>query len=121
MEYFLAAIKQYATFTGRTTRKEYWMFVLFYLIFYIALMIVDSILGTPVLGIIFSLALLIPSISIAARRLHDTGRTGWWQLIALIPLIGTIVLIVFLCQDSTETNQYGPNPKALDVPQETGV
>ncbi|MGR3220105.1 MAG: DUF805 domain-containing protein, partial [Candidatus Anammoxibacter sp.] len=59
------------------------------------------------------LVLLVPSISIAARRLHDTGRTGWWQLIALIPLIGTIVLIVFLAQDSHSENSYGPNPKLV--------
>jgi len=118
MEYFLAALKQYATFTGRNTRKEYWMFVLFYLIIYIALMIVDSVVGAPILATIFSLALLVPSFSIAARRLHDTGKTGWWQLILLIPLIGAIVLIVFLCQDSDGDNQYGPNPKASSQPQQ---
>ena len=65
------------------------------------------------LALIFALAMLVPSISIAARRLHDTGRSGWWQLISLIPLIGAIVLIVFLVQDSHEENQYGPNPKLI--------
>lgn len=119
MEYFIAAFKQYATFTGRTTRKEYWMFILFYLIFSVVLAIVDGVLGIQLLGLIFSLALLVPSIAIAARRLHDTGRTGWWQLIVLIPLIGFIVLIVFLCMDSTEANQYGPKPSG--EPQEIGV
>ncbi len=111
MEYFIEAIKNYAEFTGRARRKEYWMFILFYLIIYIGLMVIDGVLGTLVLSTIFSLALLIPSISVAARRLHDTGRSGWWQLIAIIPLIGAIILIVFLAQDSHDENQYGLNPK----------
>jgi len=111
MEHFLDAFKKYADFSGRATRQQYWMFVLFYLIIYIALSVIDAVLQVFVLGLIFSLALFIPSISIAARRLHDTGRTGWWQLIYLIPLIGVIVMIVFLVQDSHDENQYGPNPK----------
>lgn len=113
MEYFLSALKKYADFSGRARRKEYWMFILFYFIIYITLAIVDSLIGTMFLALIFVLAMLVPSISIAARRLHDTGRTGWWQLISLIPLIGAIVLIVFLVQDSHEENQYGPNPKLI--------
>lgn len=113
MEYFTGALKKYADFTGRARRKEYWMFVLFYLIFYIVLSVIDSFIGSMILSGLFSLALLVPSISIAARRLHDTGRTGWWQLIALIPLLGTIVLIVFLAQDSHDENKYGANPKAV--------
>lgn len=107
MEYFIQAIKQYTDFSGRATRKEYWMFVLFYLIFYIVLAMVDTFLGTMLLTALFSLALMIPNISIGARRLHDTGRSGWWQLIALLPLIGVIVLIVFLVQDSHGDNEYG--------------
>ena len=113
MEYFLSALKKYADFSGRARRKEYWMFILFYFIIYISLVIVDSLIGTMFLALIFALAMLVPSISIAARRLHDTGRSGWWQLISLIPLIGAIVLIVFLVQDSHEENQYGPNPKLI--------
>jgi uncharacterized membrane protein YhaH (DUF805 family) len=111
MEQFIDALKKYADFSGRATRKQYWMFVLFYMIIYIALAVIDTVLQTFVLSLIFSLALLIPSISVAARRLHDTGRTGWWQLIYLVPLIGLIVMIVFLVQDSHEENQYGANPK----------
>lgn len=111
MEYFIGAIKKYATFSGRARRKEYWMFILFYMIFYIVLAVLDGLIGTILLSTVFSLLLLIPSISVAARRLHDTGRTGWWQLIAFIPLIGVIVLIVFLVQDSHDENQYGLNPK----------
>ncbi len=111
MEYFIDALKKYADFTGRATRKEYWMFVLFYIIIYIALAFVDVLIGTFILSALFSLALLVPSISLAARRLHDTGRSGWWQLISLIPLIGVIIIIVFLAQDSHDENEYGPNPK----------
>ena len=111
MEYFIGALKRYADFTGRAKRQEYWMFILFYVIFYLMLSVIDAVIGTPVLSSLYSLALFIPSISIAARRLHDTSRSGWWQLIALIPLIGAIVLIVFLVQDSHEDNEYGPNPK----------
>ncbi|MCV6620690.1 MAG: DUF805 domain-containing protein [Cellvibrionaceae bacterium] len=112
MEYFMDALKRYADFSGRARRKQYWMFVLFYFIFSIVVSIVDSILGTMFLGMIFGLAMLVPSLAIGARRLHDTGRSGWWQLLLLIPLIGFIVLLVFYVQDSHPDNDYGPNPKA---------
>lgn len=115
MNYFLDAIKKYADFTGRARRQEYWMFFLFYVLFYIGAVIVDGILGTFIISLLFSLALLIPSLAIGARRLHDTGRTGWWLLIGLVPLIGGIVLLVFFIFDSVEDNQYGPNPKAVPL------
>ena len=111
MEYFIGALKKYADFTGRARRKEYWMFILFYLICYVALVVIDAAIGTFFLAALFSLALFVPTISIAARRLHDTGRSGWWQLIALIPILGGIVLLVFLVQDSHEENEYGESPK----------
>ena len=113
MEYFLGAYKKYADFTGRARRKEFWMFVLFYFIVSIVLGIVDSIIGFQLLGLLFSLGSIIPSLAIGARRLHDTGRSGWWQLLYLIPLIGLIIMIVFLVQDSHPDNEYGPNPKAV--------
>ncbi len=114
MEHFLSVVKQYANFNGRARRQEFWMYVLFYMIFYIVLAVIDAITGIGLLAFIYSLALLVPSLSVGARRLHDTGRSGWWQLIGLIPLIGAIVLIVFYVQDSTPgENQYGPNPKGL--------
>src|SRR5690606_8388953 len=112
MEYFLGAYKKYADFTGRARRQEYWMFILFYFIVSIILGIVDGVLGIQILGLLFSLASLVPSLAIGARRLHDTGRSGWWQLLYLIPLIGLIIMIVFLVQDSHPDNEYGPNPKA---------
>ncbi len=101
MEYFIDALKKYADFSGRANRKEYWMFVLFYMIFYLVLAVVEAVIGTSFFSTIFSLALLIPCISITTRRLHDTDRSGWWQLIAIVPAIGAIVLIVFLAQDSS--------------------
>lgn len=120
MNWFTTALKKYAVFSGRSRRSEYWYFILFYFIIYIALAFVDRVTGTfdPKSGIglltaIFALALLIPSLSVSVRRLHDTDRSGWWLLIGFIPLIGAIVLIVFLAQDSgAGTNRFGPNPKA---------
>ena len=109
MDHFIGALKKYADFTGRARRAEYWMFILIYMIISVVL----SVLGLEVVSFILGLALLIPSTSIAARRLHDTGRSGWWQLIAIIPIIGIIVLIYFLAQDSHEANEYGENPKAV--------
>lgn len=110
MDFFTDALKKYAEFSGRATRQQYWMFVLFYLIFYIVLLVIDAVLGTAVLALLFSLGMLIPSLSCAVRRLHDTGRSGWLMLLSLIPLIGAIVLLIFLCQGSRGDNQYGPAP-----------
>ena len=119
MNWFLLALKKYAVFSGRSQRSEYWFFVLFYLIIYIVLAVLDALLGTiqsgtqvGLLSGVFSLAMIVPSIAVAARRLHDTDRSGWWQLLVLIPLIGVIVLIVFLAQDTKPgENKYGPSPK----------
>lgn len=107
MDYFINALKKYADFSGRARRKEYWMFILIYMIISVVL----SIFGLDVISGLVALGLLVPSLSIAARRLHDTGRSGWWQLIVLIPLIGAIVLIIFLAQDGHDENSYGVNPK----------
>lgn len=111
MEHFIDAFKKYADFSGRATRTQYWMFILIYMIIYTVLSVIDAALQSMVLALIYAVVMLVPSISIAARRLHDTSRTGWWQLIGLIPLIGLIVMIVFLVQDSHDANAYGPNPK----------
>ncbi|QYJ74422.1 MULTISPECIES: DUF805 domain-containing protein [Shewanella] len=113
MEYYIGAWKKYADFTGRARRKEFWMFFLFNLIVSIGMNLVDMALGSMLVGTLYSLAVFLPSLAIGARRLHDTGRSGWWQLIALIPIIGIIILIVFYCQDSQDENDYGENPKAF--------
>jgi uncharacterized membrane protein YhaH (DUF805 family) len=121
MNWFLAVLKKYAVFSGRAQRAEYWYFVLFYLIIMMVLAFIDAMTGTfseesgiGLLSGVFSLATLIPTLAVSVRRLHDTGRSGWWLLLSLIPLIGAIVLLVFFVQDSTEgDNAYGLNPKAV--------
>lgn len=115
MNWYLGCWKKYAEFSGRARRQEFWMFVLFNFLASIAVGIVDGILGTTgALGGLYSLAVLIPSLAVAARRLHDTDHSGWLQLIVLIPLIGWIILLVFLCGDSKPgENRFGPNPKGL--------
>jgi uncharacterized membrane protein YhaH (DUF805 family) len=118
MNWYLTVLKKYAQFSGRARRKEYWYFVLINMLISIALSFIDSLTGNynPETGMgllsgIYALAVLIPSIAVGFRRLHDTGRSAWWFLIALIPLIGVIVLLVFLVQDSKEENEYGISPK----------
>ena len=119
MSWFFGVYKKYAVFSGRARRKEYWFFSLFLAITYVLLMIVDGITGTldPMsdLGLfsgIYVLGSILPSIAVSVRRLHDTDRSGWWFLISLIPLIGGIVLLVFLCLDSSPgQNRFGANPK----------
>lgn len=113
MEFFLRAYKNYANFQGRDTRQQYWMFYLFYMIASIILNILDGIIGTDgLLAGVFAFASLVPAIAIATRRLHDIGKSGWWQLIILIPLIGAIVLIVFLAkQGMMGDNQFGNDPR----------
>ena len=121
MNWYLEVLKKYAVFGGRARRKEYWYFVLFNTLISIALTFIDGVTGsfsseagTGLLGGIYGLAVLIPSIAVGVRRLHDTNRSGWWLLISLIPLIGAIVLIVFLASDSKpEENKYGLNLRAV--------
>lgn len=114
MDWFLLALKQYATFSGRARRKEYWYFFLIYLLIFLGLSLLDSLLGFGLLSTVFVLALLLPNLAVGVRRLHDTGRSGWWLLIGMIPLLG-LVLIYFLLLDSEPgDNPYGPNPKASD-------
>lgn len=122
MDWYLKVIRNYVGFSGRARRKEYWMFVLINIVISIVLAMVDGMLGLKVggeqgaglLGLIYSLAILLPSIAVGVRRLHDTGRSGWWMLIAFVPFIGFIVLLVFFVLDSQPgSNEYGPNPKGM--------
>jgi uncharacterized membrane protein YhaH (DUF805 family) len=120
MGWYLEALRKYAVFSGRSRRKEYWYFVLFSLVVSLVLSAIDALLGTfsssanvGLLGGIYGLAIIIPSIAVSVRRLHDIDRTGWWVLISLVPVIGTIVLLVFAVLDGTPgENRFGPNPKA---------
>ncbi|OQY23195.1 MAG: hypothetical protein B6I37_05835 [Desulfobacteraceae bacterium 4572_35.2] len=113
MEWYLAVLRNYAGFSGRARRQEYWMFLLFNMIIAVVLGFIEGLFGSPgILGSIYSLAVLVPSIAVSMRRLHDTGRSGWWMLIGFVPLIGAIVLLIFFVQDSMQSsNQYGPSPK----------
>ena len=115
MEWYLRVVKDnYGNFAGRARRKEYWMFALFNVLFIIAAVIVDLILGTlPLIYVLYALAMIIPGIAVTVRRLHDVGKSGWWYFIVLIPLIGAIWMLVLLCTDGTPgPNGYGPSPKA---------
>ncbi len=105
-------LTKYVDFNGRARRSEYWYFVLFNLLVNFVVGIVVNLTGLTFLSYIVSLALLLPGLGVCVRRLHDIGK-GWaWILLALIPLVGGIILIVFYCQDSQPgDNQYGPNPK----------
>lgn len=112
LDWFLPVLKnQYADFSGRTGKQQFWMYILYWVIIAVVLNIVDYILGMRGgvgLSTLFWLGTLIPNIAIGVRRLQDIGKTGLWMLIGLIPLIGLIVLIVFWVQDSEpRENQYG--------------
>ena len=116
--YFKNAVTQkYADFNGRARRSEYWYFVLFSFLTYIVAAVVDgllvSLIGFPVLTILVALGLLIPNLAVTIRRLHDTSKSGWWILLAFVPLAG-LVILVFMFLDSTPgTNAWGPNPKGI--------
>jgi len=119
MNYYLSVLKNYAQFSGRARRKEYWMFALVSGIIFVVLEILGSFVngqtGAIIVGI-YSLLVLIPSLAVSVRRLHDIGKSGWWILIALIPFIGAIVLLIFAVMDSQPgQNQYGPNPKVAGI------
>ena len=109
-QFFVHPIKNhYFDFDGRSTVQQYWMFTLWYLIFSIVLGLVQ--LSEVATGL--GLVTFIPSLAIAARRLHDIGKSGWWQLLWLIPIIGWIILIVFLVtKGETGTNSYGEDPRS---------
>ena len=122
MYWYLKVLHQYVDFRGRARRKEYWMFVLINIMFAALAAILDNFLGTTMqlageqlpygfVYIVYGLFMLMPNLAVAVRRLHDTGKSGWYILLSFIPIIG-MILIVFLLMDSQpETNKWGPNPK----------
>jgi uncharacterized membrane protein YhaH (DUF805 family) len=123
--YYLDSIKnRFADFDGRASRSEYWYFALFNFAIFMGAGIIAGILGTIspkltmiVMGILslFMIALLIPSLALTVRRLHDTGKSGWMLLLGLIPLVGPIILLVFYVTESTPgLNEYGPNPLEIE-------
>ncbi|RDC66441.1 DUF805 domain-containing protein [Adhaeribacter pallidiroseus] len=119
MEWFLKVLRNYAVFSGRARRKEYWMFVLFNIIFGIVAMLVDNMFGLTFgkinygyIYLLYQLVVLIPSLAVAVRRLHDTGKSGWFFFIVLIPIVGAIWILVLLCTEGDAgSNKYGPDPK----------
>lgn len=119
MDWYLKVLKQYANFKGRARRKEYWMFALFNFIFALAAMLLDNLFGITLgeipygpIYMLYGLAVFIPGLAVLVRRLHDAGKSGWWFLIALIPIIGSIWLLILLIKDSEAgSNKWGPNPK----------
>ncbi len=116
MNYFTECFtKKFCCFQGRARRQEYWMFVLFSMLTVLATMVISAII--PILGIIlyvgFALASLLPGLGVCVRRLHDTGKSGWWLLINFVPF-GGLILLIFMIMDSTPgDNMYGPNPKGV--------
>lgn len=117
MNWFINCIRfNYVNFEGRARRKEYWMYTLcqWCIYFICGLLYPITNLGSILLGIVVVLLLCLPTIAVTVRRLHDTNRSGWWYLILFIPYIGPIVILVFMCLDSTPgENKHGKNPKNI--------
>ena len=121
MHWYIDVLKKYTVFSGRARRKEFWMFFLFSAIISIFLVVIDEFMGWQfemggdILGFLSTLyyvAVIVPYLAVIIRRLHDTERTGWWILIAFIPIVGVLVLLVFLILQGTRgENRYGPDPK----------
>lgn len=117
MNYFISALKKYAVFNGRARRAEYWNFTLFSVLISLVLAILETSSGVGEDGYLsglFNLAILIPSIGVTVRRLHDINKSGWFILLSFIPIIGWILMIVWLLTKGDEgVNKYGPNPKTV--------
>ena len=123
MNWYLEVLKKYAVFEGRAKRKEYWFFVLFNVLISMAMGSIDWLAGNinPETGLglfsgLYALGVMIPGMAVSVRRLHDTGRSGWWLLITFVPVIGAIVFLYFMVLDSNpETNEYGPSTKGIEA------
>lgn len=120
MEWYWKVLQNYVGFSGRARRKEYWMFLLIHLVIVFALAFVETMVGLGgedgygLISGLYVLAVILPSVAVGFRRLHDTGKSGWWCLISFIPLIGALILLFFLASDGDAgDNQYGPDPKVL--------
>jgi len=119
MDWYIKVLKQYVDFSGRARRKEFWMFALFNILFTIAAIILEIVLGISphdqpfgLISTLYGVAVFIPGLAVAVRRLHDVGKSGWWYLIVFIPIAGAITLLIWFCTDSQEgENQWGDNPK----------
>ena len=118
MDYYKLAFQRFSDFSGRSRRSEYWYFVLFNMLVAIGLFLVDSMIwGYPILYFLYAVAVIVPSIAVAVRRMHDIGKSGWWLLITFVPFVGGIILLVFLATDGIPgPNQWGNNPKEVGSP-----
>jgi uncharacterized membrane protein YhaH (DUF805 family) len=120
VSWYLAVLKNYVGFSGRARRKEYWMFTLVNVVVLVVLEILAAATKSSaftILYVLYALAVLLPSIAVIMRRLHDTGRSGGWVFIVLVPFIGSIWLLVLTCLEGTRgDNQYGPDPKVEQAP-----
>jgi uncharacterized membrane protein YhaH (DUF805 family) len=114
MNYYLQVLKNYAKFDGRASRPEYWFFLLFNILAYIVLMILAKFVHVlALLTPIYALGVLVPSLAVCVRRLHDTGKPWFWIFIGLVPILGGLVLLFFMAQPSQSgSNQFGATPKA---------
>lgn len=110
VESVTAALRGYATFSGRSRRSEYWWFFLATLVVYLVCAVLDGVVGSTVFTLLAFLALVVPTVAVTVRRLHDVGRSGAWWLLAFAPF-GGIVLLVWMLTDSKPSNQFGPSPK----------
>jgi uncharacterized membrane protein YhaH (DUF805 family) len=113
MNEFKLALRNYANFDGRSTRKEYWMYILFYALILFGLLIIDNLMNNSIIGIIvglFQIVFIIPSLSIAVRRLHDVNKNGWFLLLSFIPLANLYILYLLVQSSSSSSNQWGATP-----------
>jgi uncharacterized membrane protein YhaH (DUF805 family) len=116
MHWYLEALRKYADFSGRARRREFWYFYLFHLLAVLALMAIEIAVDLGgFLPMIYAAAVVLPAIAVGVRRLHDTGRSAGWILVPVVPVVGAIVLLVFLVRDGQpHTNDYGPDPKLAE-------
>jgi uncharacterized membrane protein YhaH (DUF805 family) len=120
MNWYLKVLKNYVGFSGRARRQEYWMFILFHILVSVLLALIEQVTGVftvgediGLLGLLYSLFVLLPSMAVLVRRLHDRNRSGWWFFIGLIPFVGAIVLLVWLASEGDRhDNRFGSDPKA---------
>ncbi len=110
---YIEVIQKYAVFEGRAKRTEFWLFMLIHYViaFILAALAVFVASFFNIVAIVYGLALLVPSLAVGCRRLHDSGKSGWLQLVGLIPLVGAIILIVLFVLPSGDDNKYGPRPE----------
>lgn len=113
MNWYVKVMQNYFDFQGRATRAEYWYFTAFNLLFYMGASLIDVIIMIPAASVLYGLIVLVPGTAVFVRRLHDVGKSGWWIMLSFVPLVGFVILIYFLVQDSCPDNEYGKNPKTI--------